>query len=352
MLGRRCRHDHSRRARLSSSYCASDPPGQSPQSARWHLLDITNGRSPPAAQGGVAAFALDGLEHVLYIDAGGSTHELTHVTGDVITRWPAKDLTKLTHAPTARLETSLSAIVAGYDQTAFYTGLDGDIQNLLWDWSGDQLKLARSTNITSSAHGQKVRRGTALISSRLGNTQHVFYINADGDVHELRMTKTTNSSLVWRDHTINSHTNAAVGASQLTGYVMGVSQHLIYLDDYGHVRELYADWSGDDWAAWQKEDLTQRTSAPTPAKESGLQSYVVRDVAHLIMVTSEGRLLDLNWDYNAGQSTGWHYVDITSNAGAPNAATSTGLTAFALDGVQYIDYVDTKGHVIEVTQLP
>jgi hypothetical protein len=318
----------------------------------WHEFDLTELAGPGASTGGVGAFTLDGLEHVTFLATNGDLAEVTHVTGDGL-RWVRRNPTRLAQAVHPLSGSAVSDVVIGDTQSVFYFGSDGHARDLQWHWPTGTSNRGLSADVTAVARTSAIGRGSSLVTSRVGNLQHVFYTASDEDVHELRLVPTGIGSAAWQDEDITKSvgTRGPAAGSHLTGYVMGVSQHILYIDPAGDVRELWSEWAGQSWTGWHWNDLTLQAQAPVAVQGSSLTSYVINDVAHVIFVDGGGHLFDLSYAHGA-QSSGWKAEDVTALAGAARAPSDTDLTASVLDGAQFVDYLDGAGHVVQLLRDP
>jgi hypothetical protein len=184
-------------------------PGSSP--ASWNTKSGATGRSLDGYWVGS-----DNSQHVNYIDLNGYVHELYIHPG---ASWVDNNLTAWTSRPPAAVGSALN----GY-------------------WVGSD------------------------------NSQHVNYIDSRGHVHELYI----HPGAFWVDNDLIAWTNgtpAAIG-SALHGYWLSSdnSQHVNYIDDGGHVHELYihpgAFWADNDlrfFADWAAKKWPLRGSLKGPA---------------------------------------------------------------------------------------
>ena len=127
----------------------------------------------------------------------------------------------------------LKSVVLGATQHVNYLGLDNHIHELWWDnngWHHNDL-----TAITGSP--ESIAAGPGPVGYVFSGTQHVNYLGADNHIQEL-----------WWDSGGWHHSDltSAVGAAGTVyaeprgyGFETHGTQHVIYMDDNGHVAELY-----------------------------------------------------------------------------------------------------------------
>jgi hypothetical protein len=105
--------------------------------------------------------------------------------------------------------------------------------------SGGFAKSYGESGLSTFAQGTTAGRGSALDGySQSDNSQHVNFVDDKGHVHELYR----NPAAQWVDNDLTA-LSAGTGAqidSALHGYSQGdSSQHVDFVDGIGHVNELY-----------------------------------------------------------------------------------------------------------------
>ena len=171
---------------VNELYKSPDP------AARWLSNDLTKlAGGTLAAEGGGVLHGYsqgDGSQHVNFIDAAGHVHELVRSPGPAA-QWVDNDLTKLAGGPPSNGR-----------------ALDGHSE-------GD-------------------------------DSQHVYFIDAAGHVHELH--RSPDPAAQWVDNDLTKLAggtpafNFTDSSSPLHGYSQGDgSQHVNFIDAAGHVHELY-----------------------------------------------------------------------------------------------------------------
>jgi hypothetical protein len=219
-------------------------------------------------------------------------------------------------------------------QHLIYVANNNNICELHWDSSGWHF------NDLTSATGapRPASRLCAYVFNAQG-TQHVDYIDGNGHVWELWW-----DSSGWHagDLTNSAGAPAASTATTPTGYAFEAqgTQHVDYIDNNGHVWELWWDSSG-----WHAGDLTNAAGAPPAASSVCAYVFNAQGTQHVDYIDRNGHVWELWWD-----SSGWHAGDLTNSAGAPAASTATTPTGYAFEaqGTQHVDYIDNNGHVWEL----
>jgi len=311
----------------------------------WHhndlTLAVTGGPAPNAAAGSALAGSVVGsTQHVIYLETDNHVHELWWDG----TNWHHNDLTLAViggPAPNAVAGSALAAYVLGAAYDVIYQGADNHVHELWWDgtnWHHDDLTLA-----VVGGPAPNAAAGSALAGYILGTAPHVIYRGTDNHVREL-----------WWDGAnwnLNDLTLAVIGGpapnaapgSALAGYVLGTTQHVIYLGTDNHVRELW--WDGTNW---NHNDLTLAASggpAPNAAPGSALAGYVLGTTQHVIYRGTDNHVRELWWDGS------WHHNDLTLavvGGPAPNAAAGSHLDGYILGGTQHVNYLGTDNHVHEL----
>ncbi|HEX4835381.1 MAG TPA: hypothetical protein VFW01_03505 [bacterium] len=248
-------------------------------------------------------------------------------------------------APAAAVGSALTGYALGITQHVFYLGGDGHVRELWWDSGSGWHLNDLMTGVPEGAPGAAA--GSALTGYVLGNTQHVFYLGADNHVHEL-----------WRNPGSGWHPNdlmtAAAGAPQaaagsaLTGCTLGNTQHVFYLGADRHVRELW--W--DPESGWHSNDLMTATAgeAPNAASGSALTSYALGIIQHVFYLDTDSHVHELWWD----PGSGWHPNDLMAGVagGAPSAVVRSALMGYAMGIIQHVFYVGADSHVHALRRDP
>ncbi len=305
-----------------------------------------NGPPAPAAAGG----ALDGYEttfndqqHVNFLDADGNVHEF-YFDGSA---WQHNNLTSLAagSAPPAAPGSPLDGYETAFnDQHVNYLDADGNVHELYYDGSSWQ-----HNNLTAFATGSPPAAvpGSPLdgYQTAFNNQQHVNYLDADGNVHELYYDGSS-----WQHNNLTALASgsppAAVPGSPLDGYqtTFNDQQHVNYLDADGNVHELYYDGS-----SWQHNNLTALASGSPPAAVPGspLDGYqtTFNDQQHVNYLDADGNVHELYYD-----GSSWQHNNLTALAAAPAAMPGSRLDGYqtAYNSQQHVNYLDVYGNVHEL----
>lgn len=171
----------------------------------------------------------------------------------------------------------------------------------------------------------------------------MLYVDASQHVQELFREK---SSSAW-EHYDQSKLAGAPGVaagSGLAGYAYDGANYAAYLDGQGHVRGL--EWTPTVHKA--AVDATAIAGAPPAASGTGLAGYALGG-HHLIFVDVNQHVLEL---YRGKSSGKWEVYDQTKLVGAPLAARNSGVAAYAYKGVNHAAYIDDQGHVQKLEWTP
>ena len=314
------------------------------QASGWRPTDLvtaTAGGAPrAAARSALAAYTLGSTLHVFYQGGNGHVHELGW---DPASGWRSADLMTATagDAADAAMGSALAAYTIGITQHVHYLGADGHVHEL---WS-DPVSGWRSADLMPPAAGAAPRAaaGSPLIGYTLGNRRHVFYLGADGHVHELW----SDPASGWRptDLMMAVAGDAAVAAagSALMGFTLGGSQHVFYLGADRRVHELW--W--DPASGWHPSDLmTAAGGPPNAAAGSPLVGYTRGSFQHVFYLGADNHIHELRWT----AVSGWHPSDLMAapKGAALHAAAGSPLVGYVLDDIQHVFYLGTDGHIHEL----
>lgn len=148
----------------------------------WAHNDLTADAGAPAV---MAGSGLDGYQtsfnsqqHVNFIGPECHVYELVYTD-----HWAHNDLTQITNAPVTAQESALDGYQTTFNnqQHVNYLGTDGHIHELVYTdhWSHNDLTA------DAGAPGAMARTPLDGYQTTFNNQQHVNYIGADGQIHEL-----------------------------------------------------------------------------------------------------------------------------------------------------------------------
>jgi len=306
----------------------------------------------PAAAGS----ALDGYateynsqQHVNYLDAAGNVHELYNDGNG----WKHNNLTAIAagNAPFAAPGSALDGYSTEYDSKQHVNYLDaaGNVHELYNDGGG-----WKHNNLTAIAQGSPppAVTGSPLngYQTKYSSQQHVNYLDASGNVHEL-----VGDGGTWKHNNLTAIASGspppAVPGSALHGYPTEYSsqQHVNYLDASGNVHELVCE-NGQ----WQHTNLTTAASAAPAAPGSPLDGYATEysSQEHVNYLDTSGNVRELYYDGS------WHQNNLSALsypldgviAGAPVAVQGSPLDGYVtyFSNQQHVNYIDAAGHVHEL----
>ena len=180
-------------------------------------------------------------------------------------------------------------------------------------------------------------------------SQHVNFIDENGQVHELYRSPDPAAQWVYNDLTAFAGGTQAVG-SALAGYSQGdSSQHVNFIDVSGHVHELYR--SPDPAAQWVDDDLTAFANG-TPAVINGpLDGYSQGDSSqHVNFIDENGHMHELY--RSPDPAAQWVDNDLTALGGAARAYITTLDGYSQKDASQHVNFIDENRHVHELYRSP
>lgn len=188
----------------------------------------------------------------------------------------------------------------------------------------------------------QVLAGSNALVSSLDNagTQHLDYISANGDVHEL----SGQPGGEWRnrDLTAVSKGTPAQLSSALSAYQgSDGSEYIDVLGSDRHIHELFSRTGG----SWQDRDLTDLSGGSTPMAGSALSGYMGPDHSEHINYLSLDRHIHELYLF-AGQ--GWVDNDLTMLSRGVVALPGSGLCGYMGDNSVHVNFVGPQRHVHEL----
>lgn len=296
----------------------------------------------------------DDSQHVIFIAVDGNVHEL-YRSPDPAAQWVDNNLTAF-----ARGTPASSSAITGYSQN------DSSQHVNFIDAKGHVHELYRSpdpaaqwvdNDLTLFAGGTRaVTNGPLNGYSQNDSSQHVNFIDDKGHVHELYRSSDPADQWVDNNLTALAHgtpasTEGGFSISALDGYLQNDgSQHLNFIDASGHVHELYR--SSDPAAQWVDNDLTAFASgAESGFGGHGLDAYSQNDNSqHVNFIDAKGNVHELY--RNSDPAAQWLDNNLTALVGA-SPAFITVLDGYSQnDGSQHVNFIDSNRHVRELYRTP
>lgn len=282
----------------------------------------------PAVQGNVRAYVWDpaGTQNVVYRGTDGHVHGLFWTTGAV----GHDNLTALAGAPLAAGAPYPYVDGSAGTQNLLYRGVDGHVHGLFWAFGAvghdDLSGLAHATNASGDPFGFMFN----------GATQNALYRATDGQLH----------GLFWSQGPVGNDNltglAAAPGpAADARAYISTNDglQHAIYAGTDGHVHELFWAFGGVGHG-----DLTNASHAPPPASGANPAGFFVASdgTQHVVYRDNLGHVRELSWTVGGVADD-----DLTGVSHAPLAAGDPSAYV-ATDGSRHIVYRAGDGHIHEI----
>jgi len=325
-----------------------------------HHIDLTIAAGAPDARSDPAGYVFDaqGTQHVVYRGFDHHIHELWWNADG----WHHNDLTVAAGAPE-----DLSLGVGnptGYvfdaqgTQHVVYQGSDLNIHELWWDnnvWRHNDLTVAGGAPKDREL-GNSPGKPAGYVFDAQG-TQHVIYRDTEWvnsgtpevfqatHVHELWW-----NADGWHHNDLNIAAGALGGVALVVrdpaGYAFDVlgTQHVVYRSRDGHIHKLWFDHNG-----WHHYDLTIAAGAPeepgwpTSCDPVGyiFAAYSEQHVVYRSIV--DGHIHQLWFGHK-----GWHHIDLTIAAGAPEARGDPAGYVFEAQRTEYVIYRGNDYHIHEL----
>jgi hypothetical protein len=182
-------------------------------------------------------------------------------------------------------------------------------------------------------------------------SQHVVYRDAEGHIRQLYYKA---EEQVWRETDLTADTGASIAASSPAAYSWDVdpSQHVVYRDEAGHIQELF--FRAED-GVFVNNDLTTATDAPLASGTPSGYTWDADKSQHVVYRAIDGHIVELY--YLASQQV-WKANDLTEQAARqagstpPLAAGSPFGYVWDVDGAQHVVYRGVDKHIHEFVRPP
>ncbi|MBV8549988.1 MAG: hypothetical protein JOY54_01720 [Acidobacteriaceae bacterium] len=298
---------------------------------RWVNNDLTadSGSTTLAAVGSaLTTLYFNGSDHVYFFDTNGNVNQLLW-TGSA---WVDNNLTADSGS------THIAATGAGITSLYFSTGdrvyyIDTNQHVNVMGWTG---AAWRDIDLTALARVPALAAPKSALSSLyFGGTDHIYYIDVNGNVNQLL---TVGLSYVNNNLTADSGTSVvAETTSGLSSLYFNGADHVYYVDTNQNVDQLL--WTG---AAWVNNNLTADSGTSTIAwMGSAITSLYFNGADHVYYLGSNQDINQLFWDGAA-----WVDNNLTADSGSSALGLgTTGLTSLYFVGADHVYYVDTNHNV-------
>jgi hypothetical protein len=235
----------------------------------------------------------------------------------------------------------------------------------LWNTSMTPLDL------TSSAHAQPPAEGTTLVGydDECAGTDNVFFVGSDQHIHHLYY----KNKHGWVSEDVTKLSGGGkVEGIEIAGHEALASEEVFYLEADGHVHELWR-WSScrhePGFDGWHHTDVTLANANGAPAALSGspLTSFFDPNGAMtgtgvyassgtldaVLYVDVHHHLQELYFTTEAS----WKHLDLTTQSGAPTVSPGTALASqawlYQSDGFfaafEDVYFIDSKANIWEVS---
>ncbi len=298
----------------------------------WHLGRLTQATGGPLASSDPCAYVFDAqaTQHAVYVGSG----HMQELWWDAANGWHIEDLSAATGAPAPSGTPCGYTFAAQSTQHVFYRGSNGKVYELWWDaangWHIEDLSAATGAPLA-------VGDPSAYVFNAQG-TQHVLFRDGDGHVRELWW----DAGGGWHLEDLSIATGAPPAAGNPCGYVFDAqgTQHVVFRDGAGHIRELWWDAA----SGWHLEDLTAATGAPLSSSDPTAYVFSAQSTQHVIFRSADGHIHELWWDAGAG----WHHGDLSAATSAPIASSAPAAYVFDAQGSQHVIYRGSDNRIHEL----
>jgi hypothetical protein len=323
-----------------------------PGGAPWTWDDPSGMASAPNAQGQALTTwfsPTDKMRHIAYVDSNGHVQELYKHPGPE--PWSYDDATATANNPRFSYVQMDPSQLPALDPCAPVVNPNSPTGLLTFDYHVAPSKFLRNYKIDFTTPEEDDGRLIDFLREQAEwGDPHVILANAVALLLGSGPTDAPRTSWSFDDVTATAAAPAAQNRGALTSWYSPADdmQHIAFVDGDGHVRELYMHPGG---APWSSDDVTATAGAPTAQPETLTSWYSpTDDMQHIAFIDEDGHVREL---YMHPGGAPWSCDDVTATAGAP-AAQPQALTSWysPSDNMQHIAFVDNNWHVEELYMHP
>ena len=246
----------------------------------WHHKDLLKASGAPFAYTGGAhgyPFVARGTQHVNYPDSIGHVHHLWRNDAG----WHHEDLTEATGAPLAGGNAKGYAFEARRTQHVSYVGQDEHVHHL---WRGAEGWHSLDLTAATGAPDAEPNRDCNGFVFPSHGTQHVTFVGLDHHVHEL-----VHDATGWHHHDLTAIAGGPQTQTAPFGYVFAGTRRVVYLGADNHVHQL--TWGSGSWA---DADLTAAAgAAPTVDGDPMGFEFASHGSQHVVYLNDAGHVIEL-----------------------------------------------------------
>jgi len=305
----------------------------------WWFNNLTNiqGNSPSGY-----AWEQDNTEHIIYYsnnDVGREIWELYYSEN----AWHNHSLTaSVGDAPLALGSQPLTYVWKSQNtQHVFYVGNDSHVHELYFDGSWHHNDLTNSVGDNPPAP----TGGLTGFAFERENTQHVFYLGQDKNIHEFYYDGAWHHNNLSVDAGFEGFGNHI--STNLSAYAWenDGTEHVFFGSMYGDIFELWYRIGGQ----WNVHNVTNMAGVPSSFKigTAALAAYVWENqgTEHVIYLGNDDHIHELWFD----QGGVWHHNDLNYFVGS-SPAPKFGLCGYAWEdqNTQHIFFVGTDNSIYEI----
>jgi hypothetical protein len=311
--------------------------------AGWNHTNLsTSAAAATNPVGNPYGYFLGAVQHVVYRDVNARVYELYPIGND----WKKTELSSVEGVSLAKSDPY--AYTHFDSQHVIYLGEDDDLYELWWRGA---VPTWHCTNIT-----RQIKRRCQLegrepctrkpigrpIGYAIGPKQHVIYVDAIGDVHELVWQHGRNNN-EWKDTNITAeHPSWPRPSGNVAGYVHYGIQHIIYRADH-NIHELW--WNGQ-WQHTNVSEEARKTGEIIASAASEPFGYTRGITQRIVFTGRDSEVWELFWDgywYGANLSRA-----AQSESGGDGNASLGAPCAYVSGDRQHVVYRDADGEVREL----
>jgi hypothetical protein len=223
----------------------------------WRTQNLSSftGASPANPQGELTSWVQSDGPHFVYVDGNNQLDQIWYTTS--ANTWSKQNLTSLAGIPAATPGSSLASWVEADGPHLIYIDQNQNLNHVWYTVSTNTWNNQDLSNVTGAPLANLQSRLTAWAQS---DGTHVVYTDQNNQLDQLWH---ATGSTIWNAQNLSGFTGARLAnpGGGVTSWIQSDGPHFVYIDQNGHLDQLWFTTSANTWST---QNLTSITGASNP----------------------------------------------------------------------------------------